>query len=255
MKTILDFSECSSTKPCFVCPLAKKKHLQFVSQNNLADKPFDIVHCDIWGPFHHTSHVGHRFFVTLVDGYTWFCLVYLMTNKSDVHLIIPRFYNMVTTQFDTKIKIFRSDNAKELAFLDFFASTGTLHQYSCVESPQQNSVVEKKLQHLLNVARALFFQSRVPLTFWSECILTVAYIINRTPTSLLKDKSPFAVLYDKEVDYSVLRVFGCLAFASSLAAHRTKFQPHARMSVFLGYPPGVKGEPLRYCHKRVLHFP
>ena len=81
-----------------------------------------------------------------------------MKNKSDMHHIIPRFYNMATTQFDTKIKIFRSDNAKELAFSDFFfAFIGTLNQYSCVKSPQQNFVVERKHQHLLNVAHALFF--------------------------------------------------------------------------------------------------
>ena len=42
-----------------------------------------------------------------------------MKNISDVHHIISRFYNMVSTQFDTKIKIFRLYNAKESAFSDF----------------------------------------------------------------------------------------------------------------------------------------
>ncbi|KAL6342166.1 hypothetical protein AAG906_004486 [Vitis piasezkii] len=115
--------------------------------------------------------------------------------KSDVGTIIPKFFNMVVTQFNAKIKVFRSDNAPELAFTDFFNDRGVLHQFSCVERPQQNSIVERKHQHLLNVGRALYFQSRE---------------------------------------------FGCLAFASTLTAHRTKFQPRSRVCV-LGYPPGIKG--------------
>ena len=99
----------------------------------------------------------------------------MMKHKYDVHMLIPRFCAMVNTQFNKVIKCFRSDNARELVFADFFAKKGTLHQFSCVETPQQNSVAERKHQHLLNVARALYFQSRIPLKFWSECVLTAVF--------------------------------------------------------------------------------
>ena len=70
---------------------------------------------------------------------------------------------MVVTQFNAKIKVFKFDNALELAFTDFFNDRGVLHRFSCVERPQQNSVVERKHQHLLNVTKTLYFQSRVPI--------------------------------------------------------------------------------------------
>ncbi|KAL5552689.1 hypothetical protein UlMin_040090 [Ulmus minor] len=74
--------------------------------------------------------------------------------------------------FNAKIKVFRYNNAPELSFVEFFQDKGVLHQFSCVERPQQNSVVERKHQHLLNVARSLFFQSRIPVSFWTDCVLT-----------------------------------------------------------------------------------
>lgn len=57
----------------------------------------------------------------------------------------------------------------------------------------------------------------------------------------MANKTPYNVLYLKEVDYSILKVFGCLAYASTIAVHRSKFDPRATPCVFMGYPAGIKG--------------
>ena len=216
----------------------------------MASNCFDLVHCDIWGPFNTATYHGMRYFLTLVDDHSHFTWIYLLHHKSEAPSCIKQFFLMVETQFDRKIKQFRSDNAKELAMAEFFASKGTLHQFSCVERPQQNSVVERKHQHLLNVARSLFFQSRVPISFWGDCIQTAVFLVNRLPTPVLKLKSPFSVLYNKEPDYTQLRVFGCLVFASTLPSSRHKFSPRAIPAVFMGYPLGYKGYRLYDIHSK-----
>ena len=93
------------------------------------------------------------------------------------------------------IKHFRFHNDKEFAFTNFFNAKGVLHQISCVERLQQNSVVERKHQYLLNVALALYFWSQIPIEFWTNCVLTAAFLINKTPTPLLHNKTPFELLY------------------------------------------------------------
>ncbi len=94
-----------------------------------------------------------------------------------------------------------------------------------LKPPQQNSVVERKHQHILNVARSLYFQSHILVKYWGNATQTAIYLINRLPCPLLSNKSPYEVLLHKPPLYS----------------HRTKFDPRARACVFLGYPPGVKG--------------
>lgn len=125
-RLVFDFPKHAPSTPCYICPLAKQKRLSFVANNRLSPHPFDLIHCDVWGPLHEVSYSGHRYFLTLVDDCTRFTWVFLLKSKSDVTHVVPRFFNMIDTQFQCKIKCFRSDNAKELAFSDFFQSKGRL---------------------------------------------------------------------------------------------------------------------------------
>ncbi|MCH80704.1 retrovirus-related Pol polyprotein from transposon TNT 1-94, partial [Trifolium medium] len=234
-------SNSSLTESCQVCPLAKFHRLPFISNNNHADLPFDLIHCDVWGPFKKPTYDGYHYFLTIVDDSTRYTWTHLMKHKAEAPMLIKLFFKFVKTQFNKSIKAISTDNAKELQLIPFLQNNGTVHQFSCPYRPQQNSVVERKHQHLLNVARALLFQSKVPLQFWGDCISTATYLINRVPSLGLDNTSPYELLHGKIPDYASLRVFGCICFASTVPALRSKFTPRAIPCVMLGYPPGVKG--------------
>ena len=114
-----------------------------------------------------------------------------MKAKSETRHLMHTFLNFVKNQFNASVKIIRSDNGAEFNYLDFYNSFGIVYQLSCVETPQQNSIVERKHGHILNVARSLLFHAYLPKCFWSYVVSHAVYLINRMPTPVLHQKSPF----------------------------------------------------------------
>ncbi|KAJ9538263.1 LOW QUALITY PROTEIN: hypothetical protein OSB04_030996 [Centaurea solstitialis] len=229
--------------PCDICHLAKQARSKFEDSSHKTTQLGDIIHLDVWGPYKVSTKEGFKYFLTVVDDYTRSVWVYLMKGKDEVYENIVSFTNMIQTQFHKCIKNFRTDNGTEFVnhkFSQFTKGMGIIHQTSCVYTPQQNGVVERKHRHLLNVARALLFQSGLPLNMWHECILTATYLINRTPSSVLNGKSPYEMVYGHSPNLDHLRNFGCLCFAV-IPNIADKFASRAQKCVFLGYSSSKKG--------------
>ncbi|KAJ9674605.1 hypothetical protein PVL29_023880 [Vitis rotundifolia] len=156
---------------------------------------------------------------------------------------------MVQNQFGVKIKSFRTDNARDYfnrTLSPYFQSQGILHDSSCVNTPQQNGIADRKNGHLLNTARVLLFQGNVPKSYWGETILTATYMINRIPSQVLNNKSPLEILksfypHFKTSNGLTPRVFGCTTFVHVHSQHRDKLNPRAIKYVFLGYLSTKKG--------------
>ena len=175
--------------------------------------------------------------------------MFLMKEKSEVGQILEIFHTMVQTQFQTNIKVLRIDNGREYynSMLNFYLQkNGIVHQSSCVDTPQQNGVAERKNRHLLEVTRSLMLATNVPKQFWGEVVLSATYLINRVPSSVLNFNTPHTVLQttyptNKSLTSIPLKVFGCSYFFHNLDPHRSKLDPNSIKSIFLGYSPHQKG--------------
>ena len=125
---------------------------------------------------------------------------------SEAEQTFKNFHSMIRTQYNVGIKILRTDNGTEYynsALGSFLLENGLVHQSSCVDTPQQNGVAERKNRHLLEVARSLMFTSNIPKKFWGDAILTACYLINRMPSRVLNYRKPLDHLVDKFPELSL----------------------------------------------------
>ena len=71
-----------------------------------------------------------------------------------------------------------------------------------------------------------------------ECVLTTAYLINRTLNTILKEQTLFEVLLNKKSCYDDLKVFAYFAFVYLRSKPKDKFTLRIKESVSVGYPYG-----------------
>src|SRR3954463_14243451 len=192
----------SPSNNCESCHLAKQTATSFITSNHISSEHFDLIHSDIWGPSPVTSISGYSYYVSFIDDcsrYTW---VYLMRHRSEVLQIYTDFTNMIYTQFHKRIKVFRSDGAKEylsLAMENLLKSHGTIHQQSYPHTHQQNGTAERKHRHLQEVTRSLLLSTFVPKSYWAA-VLTATLLINITPSSVIGDVSRYSRMHGVPFD-------------------------------------------------------
>ncbi|KAK3025978.1 hypothetical protein RJ639_040952 [Escallonia herrerae] len=244
-----------SSVDCESCHFAKHHRSSLSPRvNKRVESAFELVHSDVWGPCPVLSKSGFRYFVTFVDDFSRMTWIYFMKNRSEVFAHFSAFCAEIKTQFNVHVHILRSDNAKEYmsgSFQNYMNQRGILHQSSCTDTPAQNGVAERKNRHLLETARALLFQMKVPKPFWADAISTACFLINRMPSTVLNGDVPYSVLFPTKPLFPVEpRIFGSTCFVRDVRPHLTKLDPKALKCVFLGYSRLQKGY---RCYSPNLH--
>ncbi|XP_019188788.1 PREDICTED: uncharacterized protein LOC109183026 [Ipomoea nil] len=175
--------ESLSVLQCESCEFAKHWRVPYPPRvNKRVDSLFQLVHSDVWGPCRVPSKSEFKYFVTFVDDFSRHTWLYLMKSRDELFEVFCKFCSMVKTQFNNMVRVLRSDNGTEYfsrTFSNYMSQSGMIHQSSCVGTPQQNGVAERKTRHLLEVARALLFQMKVPKVFWPDAVHTASFLINR----------------------------------------------------------------------------
>jgi hypothetical protein len=96
-------------------------------------------------------------------------------------------------------------------------------------------VVERKNQTIMNMARTLLKEKRLSNTFWAEAVACLVYLLNRSPTTILKMKVPQEAWSGTNLNVAHLRTFRCVEYTHIPSELRKKIDERSEKCIFTGY--------------------
>ena len=229
---------------CIICVQGKMSQQPFPEHSSRTSEMLEIIHTDLCGPMRVESKAGNKYVLTFIDDYSRWCEVRFLSKKSEVLEEFKKFKNFVETQKGRKIKMIQSDNGTEYCnkqFDRYLESCGIMRRLTVPHTPQQNGVAERKNRSLIETARCLMIQSKLPPSFWAEAVLTANHIRNRCPSKAIGGETPYKFWTGKMPNVHYFRIFGSKAFYLNKEPHKDKFAPKAKECIFIGYSEQTKG--------------
>lgn len=190
--------------------MGKSHRLHFPLSLSRSSRPLELLFLDVWGPAPLVSLNNNRFYLCIVDDFSKYNWVFPLTHKSDVSSVFLRFKCLVKKYFNFKIVSVQSDNEGEFRPLQTkLPPMGISYRLSCPHTHHQMGSVERKHRHLVETGLSLLAHASAPLSLWDEAFTTSCYLINRLPSKVITQKSPYELLFKNNPDYTFLKVFGC----------------------------------------------
>ncbi|GJR62708.1 retrovirus-related pol polyprotein from transposon TNT 1-94, partial [Tanacetum coccineum] len=124
----------------------------------------------------------------------------------------------IQVRLNATVRNVRKDNGTEFinqTLREFYENIGISHQISVVSTPQQNGVVKRRNQTLVEAARTMLIFSKDPLFLWAEAINTTCYIKNRSIIGRGYNKTPYELIQYKKPDLSFFHVIGALCYPTN----------------------------------------
>jgi hypothetical protein len=233
----LDFDFCEK------CIYGKHNRVRFPSGATRAKGILEMIHSDVFGPVHVPSLRKSVYYVSFIDDISRNTWIYFLRKKFEVFDKFKEFKALVENQTEKKIKVLRTDNDGELygnEFEEFCKKCGIARHKTTPYTPQQNGVVERMNRTLMEKTRSMLSGVGLGQEFWAEAVGTACYLVNRSPSSMLYDKTPHEVWSGKKPSLQHLRVFGCDAYVHVPKKNRSKMDNKVEKCIFIGYKDGVK---------------
>lgn len=222
--------------PCEVCIKAKHVRLPFITERYRSTRPLEILHMDIAGPIDPETFDGKKYFLTVLDDFTHYTVVYLLKYKNEAQDYIKEYVEEMEAFQNLRVSKIRCDNGGEFVNNDIKSwcrRKGIVMDITIPYTPQLNGKAERLNRTLLDKARSLIFDSGIEKTFWGEAIRVAAYLLNRCPSETVP-KTPYEIWTNRKPNFKRLQIFGSEAYAKVLGPLK-KLEERSKKYIFIGY--------------------
>ncbi|GKE24109.1 retrovirus-related pol polyprotein from transposon TNT 1-94 [Tanacetum coccineum] len=201
---------------CSACALGKsKKSSHQPKAEDTNQEKLYLLHMDLCGPMRVASINGKRYILVIVDDYSRFTWVRFLKTKDEAPAAIIKCIKNIQVHLNATVWNVRTDNGTEFVnqtLREFYENVGISHQTSVARTPQQNGVVERRNQTLVEAARTMLIFSKAPLFLWAKAINTTCYTQNRSLIRHRYNKTPYELMQDKKLDISFFLFHVCLSY-------------------------------------------
>ncbi|GKF96505.1 putative ribonuclease H-like domain-containing protein, partial [Tanacetum coccineum] len=138
--------------------------------------------------------------LVVTDDYSRFSWVFFLATKDETSGILKSFITGIEYLVDHKVKVIRCDNGtkfKNREMNQFYEIKGILRQFSVARTPQQNGVTERRNRTLIEAARTMLADSKLPTTFWAEVVNNACYMQNRVLVVKPHNKTPYELFHGR----------------------------------------------------------
>ena len=206
MKTTADYMGIKLTgklAPCETCAQAKIRQANIPKKKEpqVPSRPGYRLFINI-SSFKHESMGGKRHWLIVVDEFSDCSHSFFLKRKSDQIELLPVWMKELKAKYGIDIKYIRLDNSGENRSLQKECdkqNLGIIFEFTAPGTPQQNSVVERKIPTLMGRSRAMMitagFSQQDKRKFWCEVISTATKLDN-IMVRKERTKPPFTLFYN-----------------------------------------------------------
>ncbi|GJW99592.1 putative ribonuclease H-like domain-containing protein [Tanacetum coccineum] len=218
---------------------------------NSISRPLHMLHMDLFGPTNVKSLMKKSYCLVVTDDFSRFSWVFFLATKDETSWILKTFITEIENQLDHKAKIIRCDNGTEFknsVMNQFCEMKGIKREFSIARTPRQNGVAERRNRTLIEAARTMLVDFKLPTTFWAEAVNTACYVLNRVLVIKPHNKTPYELIRGRSLLTDFMKPFGYLVTILNTRDNLGKFDGKADEGFFVGYY--VVSKAMRVFNKR-----